>query len=720
MGAKAKEIDVAVRLEDQITRQLNFVERSIQKFATGTKASFGLVAGASKLAGIGIGAAVLLKSKDILETIDGVEDIRSRINQLVEDSEAASRVTKKLVEAAAQSQFDSDDLTSAFEAFRNAGLDDADRLALLSARVADTVQRDAESVARAVTNLEVVTLREMGVLLERSKDTATVSYKGITTTVKNENAEIQNAIAQLFEREFPGSFQVGATEVSEKLKRLASQTQDILQRTLAIMGPRLGEQIDRITKFVDKHRETIIAVGQEAIREVGRFSDFFTERILAGVDLSKDLVEVTLAALGIQISGYEAARERIEKTSTSTLERIKQIAIDGANFLVSLGPAAFNLGELILRVLLRTLENGARFAFDLVAAGFRVFGAAVGGGIESGLNLAIPTINRFIERLNKMLARFGVDIPLISKFEGISKRLENAAADSAEQFDRTLRKINENVKANAADYEKFTSKLPQQIDDIRDSLDKFSEVTGVRSVLNELAALGERIHTTTERLKSARAALNERTPLPGVPSGARGGKKEGDLGPDSIAAAIVSGIQEGLEAWKDGLKKLEESAKNTVANIRTTFVDGLADGLTGSIDNINSLGEAFDNIVDSILLSIQRLAIEAASSALFDLLLSPIISGIVGGIPGLGGSNTPSAGGSLPSTDLTLRNPLNTQFGGPRATSIRQGDTIINMNVNARDAKSFDQDLIERRNLIVGIVADARASSPAVRQELAA
>ena len=193
-----------------------------------------------------------------------------------------------------------------------------------------------------------------------------------------------------------------------------------------------------------------------------------------------------------------------------------------------------------------------------------------------------------------------------------------------------------------------------------------------------------------------------------------------DENPEGIFSQMKRHGISALQAIGEETKIVGEDMKSIMQNV--------SDGMTDSIQEFVNTGKlSFRSLVTDILGQLQRLIIQRA---IVNPLLGAFTSALFGGISNAGAGGAGTMGMTdLPSIDGFARNGGNLKAGGnylvgeagaelfvPRTSGtvipnhdlgVGSGGVTVNFNVQATDANSFDNQLAQRQNMIVGMIDQA-------------
>jgi len=280
--ADKTQLDVVLRLKDEMSGKLAGVRSKLSKVGSsltvvGRYAAIGMGA---LTAGIGAAGGMALSSAADLESLKV-----SLKTAMGGDSSAAGEAFKTIENFATQTPFQLLEVTDGFVKLKNMGLDPSEK-ALRSygdtaSAMGKPLNQMVEAVADAATG-EFERLKEFGIKTKSEGDNVSFTFKGITTTVGKNSKEIEDYLIALGETEFAG----GMEEQSKTLKGRLSTLKDTFSLTMAAFATDSGlldvakNAVERLTLFLDEHKDEIIAFFQNFANKIVDFGKKAMEWII--------------------------------------------------------------------------------------------------------------------------------------------------------------------------------------------------------------------------------------------------------------------------------------------------------------------------------------------------------------------------------------------------------------------------------------------------------
>lgn len=227
-------------MSEQIVLAIKAQDREIKRL-TGEvnrlKGSLGGIPNIAKLAAGALGAIGLVRlTQSVIGTIRQFEDLRANLVTIEGDAERAAKSFGLIQEFTAGTPFQLQDVTQAFITFRNAGLVPTADFMTNIGNIAAGMNRRIDDVARAVFNAttgEFEMLKQLGIKVKTEGDKLTVNFRGTATTIKNDGREIVELINEIGRTELAG----GIERSSQTLTGAISNLKD----NFAILADEIGQ-----------------------------------------------------------------------------------------------------------------------------------------------------------------------------------------------------------------------------------------------------------------------------------------------------------------------------------------------------------------------------------------------------------------------------------------------------------------------------------------------
>ena len=181
------------------SKKVNAANDDMAKSAKSTTSAFKLLGGA--IAALGVGALVSSFARTVTES----EKLKGSLKTMTGSTEDAAFAFSELERFASQTPFTLDQSVEGFIKLKALGLDPSERALRsygnTSAAMGKDMMQMVEAVADASTG-EFERLKEFGIKAKKEGDTVSLTFQGLTTTIGNSSAEIQEYLLEIGETQF--------------------------------------------------------------------------------------------------------------------------------------------------------------------------------------------------------------------------------------------------------------------------------------------------------------------------------------------------------------------------------------------------------------------------------------------------------------------------------------------------------------------------------------
>lgn len=181
------------------SKKVNAANEDMAKSAKSTTSAFKLLGGA--MAALGVGALV----SNFARTVTESERLKGSLKTMTGSTEDAAFAFSELERFAAQTPFTLDQSVEGFIKLKALGLDPSERALRsygnTSAAMGKDMMQMIEAVADASTG-EFERLKEFGIKASKEGDRVSLTFQGMTTTIGNSSAEIQEYLLGIGETQF--------------------------------------------------------------------------------------------------------------------------------------------------------------------------------------------------------------------------------------------------------------------------------------------------------------------------------------------------------------------------------------------------------------------------------------------------------------------------------------------------------------------------------------
>ena len=393
-----------------LRRSLDGIKRSLAAVTAGF---------AGFLGAAGLASAV----RGIVSTNREFQSLKATLETFTGSAERASGAFKVLQEFAAQTPFDLNDLTGAFNRMLSVGLTPSikalNAFGNVAAGSSKSIIQFVEAVADAAVG-EFERLKEFGIKAAKEGDKVTFTFKGTSTTVGNTAREIEGFLTKLGETEFAGAM--------DRQAKTLNGTFSNLRDTFDKFAVRIGESgfnnalqslAERMRVLVGGSNGLAEAIGRVLASGVQSLGSIF-EGIARGIKLASDnsaiLRNVFFTLLSIGIS------QRVIAIGVAFVKLAAAIRAAGA---VTVAFHAISSKSLLVIAGMAVIISKATGQFENLQAAIQK--------VWDQTKQLIPTIS---EKLKSALQGAGVDL---SALEANLTSFGNNASTSVEGLDEKLR-----------------------------------------------------------------------------------------------------------------------------------------------------------------------------------------------------------------------------------------------------------------------------------------
>ena len=307
-------IDLEARVAN-IERDMAKSTRAVERAAKRMEGAFGGVS--SVLSALGPLATAAFAGFSVIGTIGKLTDVQRQFDILnaslitvTGNSTQAQKEFAWIKEFAATTPFDLAQVTEAFIKMKSLGLD-ASMEALASygntaSAMGKSLNQMIEAVAHAATG-EFERLKEFGIRASKEGDKVTLTFQGVSTTIRNSSAEISRYLADIGNNQFAGAMEERAKTLDGALSNLGD-TWDDLFRTINEAG--VGELIYDSVQLASRGVEQLIS-------NIKVLQSYAAPRGQLGVDV----LVGERNYLQEQLAGLQGRRGDVAATARADVER---------------------------------------------------------------------------------------------------------------------------------------------------------------------------------------------------------------------------------------------------------------------------------------------------------------------------------------------------------------------------------------------------------------
>lgn len=216
----------------------------------------------------GIGAIVSSIGNKVIEVTAKYQKFEAVLTNTLGSRSQAQKAMKDILDFASRTPFQVDELTESFVKFANRGVKltiaEMTKLGDIASSQGKSFNQLTEAILDAQTG-EFERLKEFGIRASKEGDKVTLSFKGITKEVANNEDAIKNAIVSYGELEGVAG---GMEAISKTLGGALSNMTDSFDKLFAAIGSHIGDGLSSIvngfTEVINKVSD-LIAVREDAI-----------------------------------------------------------------------------------------------------------------------------------------------------------------------------------------------------------------------------------------------------------------------------------------------------------------------------------------------------------------------------------------------------------------------------------------------------------------------
>ena len=398
---KGQNAQEAAKAKKQLKGVGNEAGKTDKKLRGTESASAGLGKAWIALGGAAAAGALI---KSVISIGMEFEDLETRLVTFTGSQQAASDEIARFAEFSARTPFQLNQITEAAIGLYARGFDPTTESLQALGDMAAAQGKDITTAMQAVTQAgfgEGEMLKQFGVLMRQSGDQVSLTYKGMTQTVKKESGEIVDALLDMAKTNFAGSMERQSKTLSGSLSTLTDNL-----KLLALSLNEKGGVNDGLTSMVQGLTGVIQGINSLANDDTSAtWWQIMNAAIRAQLGLLPDLtmtfekyVKVTGSATGFNaelvkgIEGLDNAlqeQEAAQKNANEAMEEAKEKAEE-------LQEALDDLVDDTIRRLQNEAGVAAQRVLDIFEATSSLSGSGVGEKVE------VPVVEAFSGAMDKV------------------------------------------------------------------------------------------------------------------------------------------------------------------------------------------------------------------------------------------------------------------------------------------------------------------------------
>lgn len=632
------------------SRKVNAANDDMAKSVKSTTSAFKLLGGA--MAALGVGALV----SSFAQTVTESERLKGSLKTMTGSTEDAAFAFAELEKFASQTPFTLDQSVEGFIKLKALGLDPSERALRsygnTSAAMGKDMMQMIEAVADASTG-EFERLKEFGIKASKEGDRVSLTFQGMTTTIGNSSAEIQEYLLGIGETKFGSAMEDQMAALPGLLSNLSDNISGLFRKIGDVGGINLfagaitaassvilgiTNNLEAVTIGVGAALAGFVAftIGTNAAAILGGLGKIRLAVIAMNTAIMANpigLIAAAIAAASVAIiSNWDSIKVAAEKAGINI-----QIAFNKLNIflLEAVGGALSKLSGMFTY-----MQNVAVATMTAVAAAvknptnaFETFNKTFDetlAGLEEGnttTNIysdAIEASRDRVDELNEQLAGMNTEV---ATADTNYQDAERSLSDYAIQIDESAVAANELAAETEAARTK-TLELLGEISNETEALHLSNVEIAVRNNLQKAGVdatseLGEQIVAATEKLYAEKAAI--------------------DAANESAKA---------LEKQHDESQKAIEKEAKRVAEEQSRAYETMKNNISGFfVDLFDNGKSAFENLANSFKAMVTKMVADILASKVLDYIARIMgfsTSGATASsfLPSFGGSAAGSAAGT--------------------------------------------------------------------------
>ena len=636
------------------SRKVNAANDDMAKSAKSTTSAFKLLGGA--MAALGVGALV----SNFARTVTESERLKGSLKTMTGSTEDAAFAFSELERFASQTPFTLDQSVEGFIKLKALGLDPSERALRsygnTSAAMGKDMMQMIEAVADASTG-EFERLKEFGIKASKEGDRVSLTFQGMTTTIGNSSAEIQEYLLGIGETQFGSAMEDQMAALPGLLSNLSDNVSALFRKIGDVGGIKLfstaisgasalivgiTNNLDILTTGVGAALAGFVAftIGSNATRILGGFKAMRVSVLALNTAIKANPIGLISAAIAVAAVAIISNFDKIKAAAEKAAIRI-QIGFEKLNIflLAAVGGALNSIMDMFTGVQNRAVATMAAVAAAVKnpTDAFDTFNETYSTtleGLQTGntrTNIYSDSIARSRDRVDELNGKLAGMNTEVATADTNYQDAERSLSDYAIQIDESAVAANELAAETEAARTK-TLELLGEISNETEALNMSNVEIAIRNNLQKAGVdatseLGEQIVEATTQLYAEKDAIESAS------AAAKQLEKDNDAAQKAIETETKRVAEEAAKAYEEMKTKISgffmdlfENGKDAFDNLGKTFknmilqmladwaASKVADIITGTFSGIgNSISGMFSGIFSSIGSSIAGLASRAAS-----------------------------------------------------------------------------------------------------------
>jgi hypothetical protein len=636
------------------SKKVNAANDDMAKSAKSTTSAFKLLGGA--MAALGVGALV----SSFAQTVTESERLKGSLKTMTGSTEDAAFAFAELEKFASQTPFTLDQSVEGFIKLKALGLDPSERALRsygnTSAAMGKDMMQMVEAVADAATG-EFERLKEFGIKASKQGDDVSLTFQGVTTTIGNSSAEIQEYLLQIGETQFGSAMEDQMAALPGLLSNLSDNVSGLFRKIGDVGGVNLfAGAITAASSVIVGITNNLDILGTGLAAATAGFVAFSVGTNLAAILGGMGKIRAAVLAMNTAIManpiGFIASAIAIAATAIiMNFDKVKagaeraaiyiQIAFEKLNIflLEAVGGALNSIMDMFTGVQNRAIATMAAVAAAVKnpTDAFNTFNETYSTtleGLKTGstrTNIYATSIAASRDRVNELNGKLASMNTEVSDADHNYRDAERSLSDYATQIDESAVAANELAAETEAARVK-TLELLGEISNETEALTMSNVEIAIRNNLQKAGVsatseLGEQIVEATTKLYAEKDAMDA------AADAAKALEKQHDESQKAIekeAERVAEANTRAFERTRDTIsgffvdtfengkvnfEKIAASFKSMIIKMLADWAASkIAETMKGTFSGIgSSISSMFSGIFSSITSSIGSLAAKAAS-----------------------------------------------------------------------------------------------------------
>lgn len=532
ISVRSTGVDRATNELDRLARTGGQAERATGSF---TSSIGGMVTKAAVAAGAIVG--ITMSIQELVSVTREFEKLKAGLQTATGSAENAEAAFEALQDFAKNTPYDLQQVTESFTKLVNYGLTPSERALASYGNTSSALGKDMmqmiEAVADATTG-EFERLKEFGIKAKSEGDNVSLTFRGVTTTVKNSSEEIENYLIQLGENNFSDAMANRMQTLDGALSNLGDSWEQLVYNVSNLgVGDVITDAVRGAIAILDELNAMLESGEMEGYLDaIGTAWEGWGKDIHTTIDVLmqwmngvwKDHGDKVMGVVNFMIDAFRNfpanVRAVIQIAVTEIAAMVDKARAYGSALAEYLNPMGKATGEVTaeLNARIAAIEGGKSASIDAILAERNATVQAVSDKIAAAKAERAEWEKTQAAKAGQgdRLARFkiggdgkpGGDGKADKEAERKAKRDAERAKQEFEQLVTSLRTEEEAVEASYKKRTEIITKNTQEgsdlrVDLMRRSTEKYNEEMQKLRDTGELAQITEQLRTEEERIEES-------------------------------------------------------------------------------------------------------------------------------------------------------------------------------------------------------------------------